>query len=75
MKCQVIGDPPPVITWYHDGVELKPNKEIQSSFDMATGNCSLVLTKVFPDDFGEYLCEAQNGNGVDITSANLICIG
>lgn len=56
LKCQVIGNPRPTITWLLDGDPF-PDGDCKYSED---GNAELFLSKALPEDEGVYTCIAQN---------------
>ncbi|CAH1786577.1 unnamed protein product [Owenia fusiformis] len=59
MKCGVYGDPTPSVTWYKDGIELKP---LPSHMSMLTNGLSIY--PVDSSDSGLYRCRAVNIGGV-----------
>lgn len=75
MKCKVIGNPAPSVTWFKDGEELSPSADFQMTYEPATGICTLEIPEVFPEDAGEYGCRAVNPFGDSVTTANLLVEG
>ncbi|XP_063987212.1 uncharacterized protein LOC135167689 isoform X2 [Diachasmimorpha longicaudata] len=63
LECKVIGVPQPVLTWYKDGVELKPG-DIHRIISGGDGTCCL----------GTYTCRATNCMGSVSSSASLVGI-
>nr|XP_054753173.1 muscle M-line assembly protein unc-89-like [Lytechinus pictus] len=61
LACEVIGTPPPVINWYHNGGIIKPSRYFRMSYD--DGIARLQINEVFQEDGGEYVCEAFNNAG------------
>ncbi|XP_038047943.1 roundabout homolog 1-like isoform X2 [Patiria miniata] len=57
IRCQVIGDPVPVVTWTKEGGELPMGR-----YTILEDN-SLRIRQVTQDDEGVYICEAVNSNG------------
>ena len=60
-KCQIKGAPVPEIVWFREGKVLKPSSDFQQSYvdDVAT----LTIGEIFPDDAGQFKCEAKNEAG------------
>ncbi|VDN06567.1 unnamed protein product [Thelazia callipaeda] len=66
LGCKVIGLPEPVITWYKDGQKLLfENRMLHCSYH--NGNVRLNIMNVTANDSGEYLCEAVNAFGKDVS--------
>nr|XP_022901417.1 titin-like [Onthophagus taurus] len=61
LECKVIGVPQPILTWYKDGMELKPG-DIHRITSGEDGTCCL----------GTYTCEAKNCMGIVASSASLL---
>ncbi|XP_041477901.1 uncharacterized protein LOC121425834 isoform X6 [Lytechinus variegatus] len=61
LACEVVGTPPPVINWYHNGGIIKPSRYFRMSYD--DGIARLQINEVFQEDGGEYVCEAFNNAG------------
>lgn len=57
------GVPLPEITWYRDGVVIKPDERHVITADNE-GNASLVILDATPEDDAEYLVKATNPSGV-----------
>lgn len=67
LECQAIGNPPGTFNWYHDG-ELKTSwrYEIQTfGHEGDRRTLSLQVRSVTEDDYGEYVCSAENQLGRD----------
>ena len=75
LKSKVVGVPTPSITWYRESAEITPSTDFQTGFDAATGECTLLIPEVFPEDAGEYACRAVNPFGESVTTANLLVEG
>ncbi|KAM8927633.1 cell adhesion molecule-related/down-regulated by oncogenes [Pelodytes ibericus] len=63
--CELRGNPPPNITWVHNGALIPPSARYQAS-----GN-KLRITNVNAEDSGIYQCVAENGVGVALSTARL----
>ena len=70
-RCEVIGKPMPEISWFHDDVPIAENQDFKLTYDMESGACTLLIVEVFPQDAGEYRCEAVNIHGKAVTRAIL----
>ncbi|KAG9340901.1 hypothetical protein JZ751_020094, partial [Albula glossodonta] len=70
MDCKVSGSAPFIITWYHDGEEIRsgPNHEISFS----DNTCTLKVPTLKLTDSGVYKCKAVNTAGSSETSASLV---
>lgn len=75
MTCRLIGSPHPVVTWYKNTTEITSGPDISLHYEPESGQCTLQVTEVFPDDAGEITCRAQNQFGEALTSATLIIQG
>ncbi|ESO99780.1 hypothetical protein LOTGIDRAFT_141499, partial [Lottia gigantea] len=71
LTCKVTGFPPPQISWFHDRENIDDDEEYVISYEPETGEISLIIVEVFPDDKGQYACIAQNPGGQATTSATL----
>ena len=74
LTVQFIGRPSPKITWYQNGVEIKPNPDFEIYIDSDKGESTLIIVEVFPEDDGEYTCIALNEIGESITTCRLTVI-
>ena len=74
LTVRFIGRPSPRITWYQNGVELKPNPDFEIFVDHTKGESTLIIVEVFPEDEGEYTCIALNEVGESITTCRLTVI-
>lgn len=74
LTCIVTGKPTPKIQWFHDKKPIKEGKEITILQD-TEGVCSLAITEVFPEDAGEYTCQAVNPVGEAVCTTSLIVEG
>jgi len=77
LVCRVDGRPMPVATkWSRDGKTVPAdNPELTTSYDQLTGDASLCIAEVFPEDAGLYECYAENKYGQARTNAQLIIEG
>eukprot|EP00106_Octopus_bimaculoides_P016754 XP_014784196.1 PREDICTED: titin-like isoform X3 [Octopus bimaculoides] len=69
--CEIDGQPMPEIVWYHEEVPISENQDFKSIYNKETGSCSLLISEVFPQDAGEYKCEATNALGTAVSRAYL----
>ncbi|XP_042239240.1 Down syndrome cell adhesion molecule-like protein Dscam2 isoform X3 [Homarus americanus] len=60
LQCHSVGEPPPEITWKHNGKRIKPTDRIQ-----VRPNGSLFIRDVQKTDAGNLSCTAVNTNGAD----------
>ncbi|KAH9498310.1 hypothetical protein Btru_006495 [Bulinus truncatus] len=70
----VSGEPAPLVSWFLDGETIRDSQvyKIESGPD---GRCSLFLPESFPEDEGEYECQATNIFGTVSTKASLFVQG
>ena len=69
--CDITGQPMPEISWFHDDKEISENQDFKITYSKDTGACTLLIVEVFPQDAGEYRCEATNPFGTAISRAYL----
>lgn len=62
LTCKITGKPTPRIKWLHNEKEIEEAKHISISQD-TEGLCELCIEEVFPENAGEYICEATNKFG------------
>lgn len=74
LTCRVIGNPTPKIAWFHDKHQLKPNKGVVITQDLA-GVCELNMPEVFIEDTGTYCCKAINKFGKSATKTSVVIEG
>lgn len=74
LTVRFIGRPSPRITWYQNGVELKPNPDFEIYVDHTKGESTLIIVEVFPEDEGEYTCIAINEVGESITTCKITVV-
>lgn len=61
------------ISWFHKDKEIKQSEFFRmSQFD---DSCQLEISKVYPEDEGEYTCKATNNAGTVSCSATLTLDG
>ncbi|XP_048731772.2 hemicentin-2-like isoform X2 [Ostrea edulis] len=67
LKCDVLGNPPPVVSWTKNNIELKIGREMHSKYSYSY---TLKITNMSEIDLGEYTCSAFNilGNDVGVTT-------
>uniref|UniRef100_A0A0K0DZ32 Protein kinase domain-containing protein n=2 Tax=Strongyloides stercoralis TaxID=6248 RepID=A0A0K0DZ32_STRER len=65
-ECQVIGNPIPEIIWKYNNTII--NNSDRYIIKINNGYCSLEIIRPELHELGEYICEARNENGYDITS-------
>ncbi|XP_062505715.1 hemicentin-1-like [Corticium candelabrum] len=58
LLCDVTGIPPPVVTWYKNGLEIQVGSDLLSQFELQ-GN-HLLIRNVREEDNGYFQCRAQN---------------
>jgi hypothetical protein len=61
LECSVNGDPDPQITWSKNGKKISSSEIIDLKY--RSGNATLKINEVFPEDEGEYTCTATNSVG------------
>lgn len=62
------GSPKPTVTWTRRGAPLVESQKYKTSYNIATGEVSLLITQIGPGDEGEYTCCARNQYGEAICS-------
>ena len=77
LVCRVRGRPMPVsVEWSRDGKAIgADNAEFVATYDEQSGDASLTIAEVFPEDAGVYECYAENQYGHATTKAQLIVEG
>lgn len=75
LRCVVTGSPVLDIKWFREGRELRPTRDFKPSYDIQTGEATLSIPEVFPDDQGTFTCTAVNKFGKDATSTMLTVKG
>lgn len=73
LECHVEAQPEPTVIWEKDGRVLPNSSDFRTNFcdDRAT----LSISRVFPEDEGEYTCICANNIGKSYTSACIIVDG
>jgi len=79
LVCRVRGRPmPESVAWNRDG-KLLPlddsSPQYAATYDSVSGDASLTIGEVFPEDAGVYECFAENKYGRARTKAQLIVEG
>ncbi|KAM6461571.1 myosin light chain kinase, smooth muscle isoform 3-T3 [Liasis olivaceus] len=69
MTVEVSANPPPEIIWLHNGKEIQETEDFH--FEKKGNVYRLYIQEVFPEDTGEYTCEAWNDLGGIHTEATL----
>jgi len=77
LACRVVGRPMPVSTeWSRDGKTIPiGSAEFEATYDQQSGDASLMIAEVFPEDAGLYKCFAENEYGQATTEAYLVVEG
>ena len=73
LECKVDSYPPPVVTWFVNGMEIRPSPHYEMSYD--DGKSVLLIIEVSPEDTGEYTCKAQTEMGEQVCSTTLYVQG
>lgn len=73
LECTVEAHPPPVITWYINGIEIKPSPHYEMFYE--SGKSLLLIIDVGPEDTGEYTCRAVSEIGEAVCSTTLYVQG
>lgn len=62
LTARVHGVPIPKVEWHHNGENIVDSNDIFTQQDNS-GQCTLTIKEVFPEDAGEYVCVAKNKIG------------
>ena len=73
LKCELDTSSDTDVIWYKDGRELPNNTEFTQKFDGK--EAVLDILEVFPEDAGEYTCEAENDHGIKKSACTVKIIG
>ena len=73
LDCPARGTPPPLIKWYKNGAEIKPEKE--PNIRVLGGGQRLEITSAFVSDKGQYKCVATNAAGKTEKKVNVAVHG
>ena len=73
LKCELDTSSDTDVIWYKDGRELPNNTEFTQKFDGK--EAVLDILEVFPEDAGEYTCEAENDHGITKSTCTVKIIG
>ncbi|CAD5224123.1 unnamed protein product [Bursaphelenchus okinawaensis] len=71
LEARVVGVPVPTVEWLKDGKPFN-NYRVITEYDSQSGICLLTIPQLFPEDQGEYTCQASNTIGVTICSAYIL---
>ena len=71
LNCRVSGIPPPIVSWFKNGVCIDSNRDYATLFDSSSGLCTLSLAHVFVEDGATFECRASNEAGDADTAAQL----
>ncbi|CAG9533738.1 unnamed protein product [Cercopithifilaria johnstoni] len=63
LKCTVVGNPKPEVTWMRNGVVINIDNTHFFKKDDETGKQTLIIANVNKEDFGIYTCVATNTIG------------
>lgn len=66
-RCELRGIPTPHVDWFHNDKPIYETQDFHLTYDTETGACTLLIVEVFPQDAGEYRCEAVNPYGKTMT--------
>lgn len=72
--CKVTGKPIPKVQWLHNGQPVQEAKDVIITQD-SEGVCSLAISEVFPENAGEYICQAANKVGEAVCVSSLVVEG
>uniref|UniRef100_A0A182TB82 Ig-like domain-containing protein n=1 Tax=Anopheles maculatus TaxID=74869 RepID=A0A182TB82_9DIPT len=72
LQCVVAGVPDPTIEWYKNGISVQGNPDYRTSFDPASGVCTLMIDETVTADSADILCRAANEAGIADTTARLL---
>ncbi|XP_062572935.1 hemicentin-1-like isoform X1 [Saccostrea cucullata] len=62
LKCDVLGNPPPIVTWSKQDVMFKTGRETHSKY---SNTFTLKIRNMSKSDLGDYNCSAENILGTD----------
>ncbi|XP_045498877.1 obscurin isoform X7 [Colias croceus] len=71
MEVKVLGHPPPIIKWTHNGKEIVPDGERIRVVSQPDGTHALLLSKASAEDGGKYGVVAINDKGETASNAEL----
>uniref|UniRef100_A0A182MAH5 Ig-like domain-containing protein n=1 Tax=Anopheles culicifacies TaxID=139723 RepID=A0A182MAH5_9DIPT len=72
LQCVVAGVPDPTIEWYKNGISVQGNPDYRTSFDPASGVCTLMIDETVTADSADILCRIVNEAGIADTTARLL---
>lgn len=72
MGCAVQGNPKPEVTWLKNGQPIMSSSKYHLSYRL--GLCTLEISRATYADTGTYSCVAKNGEGEEITVAELVIV-
>nr|XP_057904883.1 myosin light chain kinase, smooth muscle isoform X2 [Doryrhamphus excisus] len=70
LSCHLTGYPDPDVVWLCGGEPVEESPAVQIEYE-EDGRCTLILTKVGPQDANVYTCKAANQHGETFCSASL----
>ena len=73
LECQIQSHPPPLVTWFVNGMEIKPSPHYEIRYE--DGKSTLLIIEVGPEDTGEYTCRAVSELGEAVSSTTLYVQG
>lgn len=62
LTCEIVGQPWPIIEWYHDEQPIKRARDVILA-RQESGLCELCVKEAFPEMDGKYKCVAKNEFG------------
>lgn len=72
LNCIIQSSPDIDIKWYSNGHLIQPSTDITISFDAETGDCTLRIVEVYPEDSGQYTVVVTNPAGSESSTCWLI---
>lgn len=72
LNCIIQSSPDIDIKWYSNGNLIQPSTDIIISFDAETGDCTLRIVEVYPEDSGQYTVVVTNSAGSESSTCWLI---
>lgn len=72
LNCIIQSTPDIDIKWYNNGHLIQPSTDITISFDELTGDCTLTISEVYPEDGGQYTIVVTNSAGTESSTCWLV---